>query len=208
MSEGYTVAHRLLGHESDVNGVEWSPDGRFLASSSLDGTVCIWQVQRGFALLKRIESDPRKPLKGLLWDPLGHFLGAQSNDGHVYIWRTSDWRLDAIISSPYGDVFESYTYFSRPSWSPDGQSICLPDALNASESVAILIERTGWMTRHNLVGHSSSVQVAVSLPPYHLRVPSPRGPAQALLERLSHPPLAPPLPRALITRASFGCGSI
>lgn len=159
-TETFTVLHRLTGHELDVNSVEWSHDGNFLASCSLDGIVQIWDVGGSFAMLRRLETDPRKPLKGLVWDPLGQYLGAQSNDGTLFIWRCSDWKLEATISSPYAEASESFTYFSRPSWSPDGRVLCLPDAVNESDTVALLIERSQWTTEQSLVGHNSSIQVS------------------------------------------------
>jgi hypothetical protein len=151
----------LTGHESDVNGVEWSADGKFLASCGIDGRVLVWDVNANFTLLKRLESEPRRPLKGLAWDPLSQFLAAQANDGTIFIWRKSDWKLETIVaSSPYAEAVESYTYFSRPSWSPDGRVLCVPDAVNESETVALLVERGKWAGDESLVGHASSVQVA------------------------------------------------
>lgn len=43
-----TVAHMhqiLRGHTSWNYGAEWSPDGKFLATSGADGSVRIWAMQ-------------------------------------------------------------------------------------------------------------------------------------------------------------------
>jgi WD40 repeat protein len=121
----------------------------------------MWDVQNNFNLLCRIETEPRRPLKGLVWDPLGQFLAAQSNDGTLYVWRLQDWKLETLISSPYtGGPVESLTYFSRPAWSPDGRVLCLPDALNESDTVALLVERDDWRCEQSLVGHAGAVQTA------------------------------------------------
>jgi WD40 repeat protein len=39
--------HLLLGHEGGVNGLEFSPDGQWLASAGDDQTVRLWPVPRG-----------------------------------------------------------------------------------------------------------------------------------------------------------------
>lgn len=143
---------------------------RYLASSGLDGCVIIWNAQ-SFLLHKRLESNPSRPLKGVAWDPRGEFVSAQSNEGHLYIWRTSDWRLESIFSTPYTTIpIEGYTYFARPSWSPDGCVICVPDIVNGQDTVAALVERGTWATEQSLVGHACSVQVCSFSP--HLYVPT------------------------------------
>lgn len=164
-TESYSVVHRLTGHDSDVNSLEWSADGRMLASCGLDGQVLIWDAGHAYGLLRRLETEPRRSLKGLVWDPLGKYIAAQSSEGHVFIWRMHDWRLQTVLTAPYAEPSESYTYFSRPSWSPDGRVLCVPDAINGAESVALLVERHSWSCEQNLVGHSSSVQVAVASAP-------------------------------------------
>lgn len=98
MSESYTVLYRLVGHESDVNGLAWSADGHFLASCGIEGKVLVWEVATGFALIRTLETQPKRPVKGLVWDPLGHYLAAQASDGTLLIWRTMDWRLVTSVS--------------------------------------------------------------------------------------------------------------
>lgn len=35
----------LEGHHDEVWNLNWSPDGRYLASGGKDGAVCIWRVE-------------------------------------------------------------------------------------------------------------------------------------------------------------------
>lgn len=98
LNESYTVLYRLVGHESDVNGLAWSADGSFLVSCGIEGKVLVWEVATGFSLVRTLETQPKRPLKGLVWDPLGHYLAAQASDGTLLVWRTMDWRLITSIS--------------------------------------------------------------------------------------------------------------
>jgi WD40 repeat protein len=39
---GGELAFSLAGHDGEVRGVDWSPDGKRFASISVDGTVGVW----------------------------------------------------------------------------------------------------------------------------------------------------------------------
>jgi WD40 repeat protein len=41
------IAYILSGHKRDLTDAAWSPDGAKLATSSLDGTVRIWNSANG-----------------------------------------------------------------------------------------------------------------------------------------------------------------
>src|SRR6476660_3623985 len=50
-SKIFRLASVLSAHKSDIWSVEFSPDGRFLASGGVDSTVKIWNKETGFILL-------------------------------------------------------------------------------------------------------------------------------------------------------------
>ena len=39
----------LRGHTNDVTEVAWSPNGQTLASSSLDGTIRLWDASKAYS---------------------------------------------------------------------------------------------------------------------------------------------------------------
>ena len=64
----------LEEHSRNVNSVCWSPDGKYLASSSLDKTVKIWNAKNGVCI---------RTLKGhsdwvwsVCWSPEGKYLAS------------------------------------------------------------------------------------------------------------------------------------
>ena len=44
--ERYRNSNTLHSHSMEVLGVEWSPDGRYLASASMDSTIIIWNARK------------------------------------------------------------------------------------------------------------------------------------------------------------------
>ncbi len=164
--EQYRPIHRLTDHTADVAGLEWSPDGRYLASCGLDCTIIIWDVLNCFKAIAKLEGH-RGFVKGLAWDPLGVYLASQSDDHSLIIWRTHDWKAEATLKKPFDQANEE-TFFRRPSWSPDGKFIASANAVNGRQPVVSLISRDQWKPEIAFVGHLLAVEVA-RFSPYFYR---------------------------------------
>jgi WD40 repeat protein len=77
-----------LGHEEAIKSVVFSPDGKRLASGSLDSTVRVWDVETGKQL--------GLPLQGhtggvcsVAFSPDGKWIVSGSSDCTIRIWDVS-----------------------------------------------------------------------------------------------------------------------
>jgi formylglycine-generating enzyme required for sulfatase activity/mono/diheme cytochrome c family protein len=77
---------RLVGHESSVMCVAFSPDDRVLASGSLDSTVKLWNTSDGTEIVS-FAAHPGG-VTSLAFSPNGHFLATSGDDQDhaVKIW--------------------------------------------------------------------------------------------------------------------------
>ena len=79
---GLTLWRILRGHRQKINRIAWSPDGRFLASSSNDATIRIWDVARG-ECTSVLKGPTREKVKSVAWSPNGQMLVAVCFDHTV-----------------------------------------------------------------------------------------------------------------------------
>ncbi|KAJ3317765.1 HIR complex subunit [Boothiomyces sp. JEL0866] len=159
--ESYRPIKVLMGHESDVADLSWSSDQTYLASCGFDCKVFIWDANT-FERITCIDIHTAC-VKGVTWDPAGKFLATQSDDKSVKIFRTSDWKLEKELCSPYENV-SSTTFFRRLSWSPDGETVASVNGESAGVCVAPIIYRDDWQVNVCLVGHEAPVEVALFNP--------------------------------------------
>ena len=68
----------LKGHENDVYGVSFSPDGKYLATCSEDNTAKVWDVESGQERLTL--TGHKDPVRGVAFSSDGKYLATCSQD--------------------------------------------------------------------------------------------------------------------------------
>ncbi|GAM28763.1 hypothetical protein SAMD00019534_119390 [Acytostelium subglobosum LB1] len=156
--ENWINVATLRGHTADISEVAWSFDGKMLATCSFDKSIIIWDcTSTSFKMIKQL-SEHKGIVKGLAWDPIGRYLATQSDDKSVIIWRCSDWQVETTITEPFQQ--ENTSFFLRPCWSPDGQTLCAPHGVNNHSQTAVIIQRTSWEVGCAFVGHKKPISIA------------------------------------------------
>jgi hypothetical protein len=80
----------------------------------------------------------------------------------VKVWSTLDWSESKTISEPFKNSTGT-THILRLNWSPDGQLLIGPHAVNNGIPTAQVINRANdWNTKIDFVGHRKAVMVVVS----------------------------------------------
>ena len=78
----------LEGHRLGLRDVAWSPDGRWIATSSYDATARIWEAETG--QLRFTLSGHGADVVAVDWSPDSSRLITGSMDGTAKLWRITD----------------------------------------------------------------------------------------------------------------------
>jgi WD40 repeat protein len=102
----------LRGHVSSLESVAFSPDGRTLATSSADSTICLWDVATG---TRRISlTGHNGEVDSIAFAPDGRRLVSGSKDRTMKVWDAVTGELCETITG-HTDRIESLAF------SPDGR---------------------------------------------------------------------------------------
>jgi WD40 repeat protein len=106
--------HRLVGQTS-VAGIDWTSDGRFLATGSNDGTARVWDATTGLQVLRL--AGHTSGLGLVSFSPDGTELLTGGGDGTARVWDiTPTGTAEAFgASEPFGILSVSYA--------PDGSTL-------------------------------------------------------------------------------------
>ena len=72
----------LLGHTGGVNGVVYSGDGRYIATTSIDGTMRLWDAANGQELQVDPDAQPADPS----FNPAGTTVVEYNADDQIRVW--------------------------------------------------------------------------------------------------------------------------
>ena len=109
----------LRGHEGEVYGVTFSPDGRLLLSGGQDGTIRLWDPQRGESL--RVIRAHGSCTNDLHFSLDGRLLASSSCDRTVKLWDTAAWGEKLTFDGHRDDVL-------CVRFSPDGNRVASGDS--------------------------------------------------------------------------------
>jgi WD40 repeat protein/tetratricopeptide (TPR) repeat protein/tRNA A-37 threonylcarbamoyl transferase component Bud32 len=102
------------GHTAPVYSVAWSPDGRRLASASVDGWVKVWEAASGKELFRLWGRD--SGASSVAWSPDGTRLAAAGWEGLVKVWEAASGK-EALSFQGHPKTLYSVA------WSPDSQRL-------------------------------------------------------------------------------------
>ncbi|KAF4403733.1 hypothetical protein G4B88_002586 [Cannabis sativa] len=136
-------------HRKDVLDLQWSADGAFLISGSVDNSCLIWDVNKGS--VHQILDAHFHYVQGVAWDPLSKYVASLSSDRtcRIYVNKPqtkskgtekinyvcqhviakAEQQLSDDSKSTKNHLFHDETlpsFFRRLSWSPDGSFLLVP----------------------------------------------------------------------------------
>ncbi|NEP89175.1 MAG: hypothetical protein F6K18_21380 [Okeania sp. SIO2C2] len=109
---GIREQNRLQGHLDRVTRVNFSPNGKIIASGSEDKTIKLWNIQG--KLLKTLK-DHRDHISGVSFSPDSKTLASASRDGTIKLWNVDNGTLLKTI------LAHNNTWVRSVSFSPDGE---------------------------------------------------------------------------------------
>ncbi len=109
-----TILRSYTFHTLRVTAVVWSPDGKLVASGSLDRTVQVWDAETGAHVTTY--SGHRDGVSAVAWSPDGKYIASGALDATTQVWESRTGRPVLTYQGHHATV-------NAVAWSPDGSLI-------------------------------------------------------------------------------------
>lgn len=103
----------MTGHSDSITGVNFNRDGTLIASSSLDGSIVIWDVTNQNPLLTLKDQEigvGGSPVSFVTFSPNSKYILSGSWDSKLKLWNAGNGKL---LRSYAGHVMSSYCLFAN-----------------------------------------------------------------------------------------------
>jgi WD40 repeat protein len=142
---GFTLRRPLVGHDWPVLAIEWSRDGKMIATGSADRSIRVWDAETGTPL--QTLTGHSGVVFSVAWSPDSQWLASGSADHSVRFWKGPDWQPD------WQDHEKAGSEVSCVAWSPDGAAL----ASGSWDGEIRLSDLSGRTTRHLRRLHTAGV---------------------------------------------------
>jgi WD40 repeat protein len=149
-----TQLYTYRGHIDRVSAVQWSPDGKFIASASDDGTMQIWDATTG----RRVTAyrGVTHLVLTLAWSPDGKYIAVGGDNTNV------------VVVDLMGKIHFAYSSEAQVvaalAWSPDGKYLSSASAnIWPFHSDEDIVEVINIFTKNRVFTHRSHARARAAL---------------------------------------------
>ncbi|TVL99940.1 MAG: hypothetical protein CV087_16090 [Candidatus Brocadia sp. WS118] len=144
--KGMELRGILQGYEEAICQIAWSPDGKMIASPSLDGTIRVWDAESGKESM--VLTGHQGAVYSAAWSPNGQRLASGSEDKTLRIWDVKTGETIFVLDEHKGPVYSV-------AWSPKGQGLA-----SGSADKTIKLWKINKRTKQQIceyIGHSNAI---------------------------------------------------
>lgn len=141
-----SISRELHGHTAAILSLSFSPDSRYLASGSSDGTVRIWDIPSQQVLM--MLGPAERPVEAVSFSPDGRSLASSGDNNTLKLWDVESGTELATLRGHKNEVLSC-------AFSPDGRRILSAGGFN-DNTLKLWNAETG-VELATLTGHTQYV---------------------------------------------------